>query len=116
MLNCPLTAETRGIINRETLALMKPSACLINVARGACVDEPALIDALRSGKIAGAALDHFIEDPLPPSSPFWDMENVIVTPHTAGETRLYESNVADILLDNLERLWHGEAVLRNQEV
>lgn len=116
VLNCPLTAETRGIINRETLALMKPSACLINVARGACVDEPALIDALRSGKIAGAALDHFIEDPLPPSSPFWDMENVIVTPHTAGETRLYESNVVDILLDNLERLWRGDAGLRNQVV
>lgn len=116
VLNCPLTAETRGIINRDTLALMKPSACLINVARGACVDEPALIDALRSGKIAGAALDHFIEDPLPPSSPFWDMENVIVTPHTAGETRLYESNVVDILLDNLERLWRGDAGLRNQVV
>lgn len=116
VLNCPLTPLTRGIINREALALMKPSAFLINVARGACVDEPALIDALRSGKIAGAALDHFTEDPLPPSSPFWDMENVIVTPHTAGETRLYESNVVDILLENLERLWRGEAGLRNQVV
>ena len=116
VLNCPLTPETRGIINQETLAQMKPGAYVINVARGACVDEPALLEALREGRIAGAALDHFVDDPLPPESPFWDMENVIITPHTAGETRRYEENVIDILLENLDRLGRGEAELRNQVV
>ena len=116
VLNCPLTQETRGIINRDTLALMKPSAYVINVARGACIIEEDLLAALKSRQIAGAALDHFIEDPLPPSSPFWNLENVIITPHTAGETRLYEFNVVDILLDNLGRLGRGETQLRNQVV
>lgn len=116
VLNCPLTPETRGIINAHTLAQMKPTSWLINVARGGCVVEPDLVDALRSGRIAGAALDHFAEDPLLPSSPFWDMENVIITPHTAGETRQYESNVIDILLENLGRLSRGETQLRNQVV
>jgi phosphoglycerate dehydrogenase-like enzyme len=116
VLNCPLTPETQAVINRDTLALMKPSAYLVNVARGACVDEHALVDALKSGRIAGAALDHFIEEPLPSSSALWGMENVIITPHTAGETRLYESNVVDILLDNLGRLSRGSGELRNQVV
>lgn len=116
VLTCPLTPETRGIIGRDALDAMKPSAYLINVARGACVDEPALIDALEKGQIAGAGLDHFWEDPLPPSSPLWDLDNVIITPHTGGETQKYESNVIDILLENLDRLWKGETRLRNQVV
>jgi phosphoglycerate dehydrogenase-like enzyme len=116
VLNCPLTPETRGLINRAALEQMKPSAFLINVARGACVDEPALLEALREGRIAGAALDHFVDDPLPESSPFWDLDNVIITPHTAGETRRYEENVIDILLENLDRLWRGESALQNQVV
>ena len=116
MLNCPLTEETRGLIDAEALSLMKPSAYLINVARGACVDEPALLEALRSGEIAGAGIDHFLEDPLPPSSPFWDLDNVMTTPHTGGETRMYEENVVDIILENLDRLWRGQEDLRNQVV
>ena len=95
---------------------MKPNAFLINVARGACVDEPALIEALRTHRIAGAGLDHFWEDPLPPQSPLWDLDNAIITPHTGGETQKYESNVIDILLENLDRLWHGEARLQNEVV
>ena len=89
---------------------------MINVARGGCVDEPELVAALESGEIAGAGIDHFWEDPLGADSPFWDMKNVIITPHTGGETRLYEERVIDILDDNLGRLWNGETQLRNQIV
>jgi phosphoglycerate dehydrogenase-like enzyme len=104
------------LIDAEAFALMKPSSYLINVARGGCVDEPAMLDALRNGQIAGAAIDHFWEEPLPADSPFWELENVLITPHTAGETRLYEENLFDILLENLDRLWRGEETLRNQVV
>ncbi|MBI4622169.1 MAG: D-2-hydroxyacid dehydrogenase [Verrucomicrobia bacterium] len=116
VLTCPFTPETADIINARALSRMKPSACLVNVARGGCVDEPALLQALRSGGIAGAALDSFKAEPLPADSPFWDLENVILTPHTAGETRRYEENVIDILLENLGRLSRGEADLVNQIV
>jgi len=95
---------------------MKPSAYLINASRGRCVEEGALIEALRKGNIAGAALDVTVDEPLPPASPLWDLPNVFITPHTAGETRRYEDNVLDTLLDNLQRLWRGEAMLRNQIV
>lgn len=113
VLNCPLTQETANIIDGAALAAMKPSAYLINMARGGCVDQDALIQALRAGAIAGAGLDTVVEEPLPDDSPLWAMENVIITPHTAGETRKYEDNVIDILLENLERLWRGEQELRN---
>jgi phosphoglycerate dehydrogenase-like enzyme len=115
-LTCPLTPETRNMVDATALAAMKPAAYLINVARGGCVDEPALLDALQDGTIAGAAIDHFWDEPLPPESPFWTLENVLITPHTAGETRKYEENLLDILLENLDRLWRGEATLRNQVV
>lgn len=113
-LTCPLTPETEGLIGKEALAAMRPGASLINVARGRVVDEAALLAALGSGHLAGAGLDCFHDEPLPPESPFWTLPNVIVTPHSAGETRAYETNVVDILLDNLGRLARGEASLRNQ--
>ncbi|MEZ4710068.1 MAG: D-2-hydroxyacid dehydrogenase [Caldilineaceae bacterium] len=116
VLNCPLTPETANLINTETLAAMHPGAYLINMARGGCVDEDALLAALRTGQIAGAGLDTLKEEPLGADSPFWELENVIITPHTAGETRKYEENVLDILLENLERLWAGKSELRNQIV
>jgi len=115
-LTCPLTPETQGIVNTSTLGAMKRSAYLINVARGRCVDEPALIEAIEHARIAGAGLDCSVEEPLPPSSPLWNFENVLVTPHTAGETRKYEENVLDLLMENLARLWRGETALRNQIV
>lgn len=114
VLTCPLTRETENLIDAEALGRMKRSAYLVNCARGRCVDEAALQQALRQGRIAGAALDVTVEEPLAPASPLWGMENVLITPHTAGETRRYEENVLDILLDNLGRLWRGETVLRNQ--
>ena len=116
VLTCPLTPETTNIVDAGVLKAMKQSAYLINVARGGCVDEPELVAALESGEIAGAGIDHFWEDPLGADSPFWDMKNVIITPHTGGETRLYEERVIDILDDNLGRLWNGETQLRNQIV
>lgn len=113
-LTCPLTPETRHVIDAAALGRMKPSAWLVNVARGPCVDEAALVAALREGTIAGAGIDTTEEEPLASDSPLWELDNVVLTPHTAGETRRYEENVVDILVDNLERLWRGEETLRNQ--
>jgi phosphoglycerate dehydrogenase-like enzyme len=115
-LTCPLTQETERLIDAEALSRMKKSAVLANAARGRVVDEPALVAALRNGEIAGAALDVMVEEPLPATSPLWDLPNVFITPHTAGETRRYEDNVLDILMENLDRQWRGEATLRNQIV
>jgi len=115
-LTCPLTPRTENLIDAKALAAMKPSAYLINVARGKVVNEPALVDALDRKRVAGAALDCVWEEPLPPTSALWGMPNVLITPHTAGETRRYEDNIIDLLLENLERLWRGETVLKNQFV
>lgn len=115
-LTCPLTKETENIIDAAALAAMKPSAFLINGARGRCVDEAALIGALKNRQIAGAAIDVTVEEPLPATSPLWTTDNLFITPHTAGETRRYEDNVIDILMDNLDRLWRNDGNLRNQIV
>jgi phosphoglycerate dehydrogenase-like enzyme len=115
-LTCPLTPETTNLIDAAALDRMKPAAYLINVARGRVVDEAALVAALRSSRIAGAALDVTVEEPLGAASPLWAMPQVLVTPHTAGETRKYEDNVIEILRDNLDRLWRRETQLRNQIV
>lgn len=112
-LTCPLTPETTGLIDAEAFSLMKPTARLINVARGRVVDEAALVEAMRRGAIGGAALDTVVEEPLPAASPLWDLPGVFITPHSAGETQAYEDNVLDILLENMDRLRRGEATLRN---
>jgi D-2-hydroxyacid dehydrogenase (NADP+) len=113
VLTCPLTPQTENLINAAAFAVMKPSAYLINVARGKIVDEPALLDALKTGRIAGAGLDCTVEEPLLATSPLWDIPNALITPHTAGETRRYEDNVIDLLLENLDRLRRGEQELKN---
>jgi phosphoglycerate dehydrogenase-like enzyme len=115
-LTCPLTSRTENLIDARALAAMKPSAYLINVARGKVVNEPALLGALGANAIAGAALDCAWQEPLPAESALWSAPNVLITPHTAGETRRYEDNVIDLLLENLERLWRGESELKNQVV
>ena len=115
-LTCPLTKETENLIDAAALGRMKKTAMLVNVARGRVVDETALIAALQDQRIAGAALDVTVEEPLSPESPLWAMANVLITPHTAGETRRYEDNVLDILEENLDLLWRGEAALKNQIV
>jgi phosphoglycerate dehydrogenase-like enzyme len=115
-LTCPLTDETRGVIGAEALALMRPSAFLVNVARGPCVDTGALVQALTAHRLAGAALDTTDPEPPPDDSPLWSMPAVFLTPHTGGETTRYEANVIEILMENLDRLWRGEKTLRNQVV
>jgi D-2-hydroxyacid dehydrogenase (NADP+) len=115
-LTCPLTPETEHLIDARAFAAMRPTAHLINVARGRVVDEAALIEALLAKRIAAAGLDVTSEEPLPATSPLWAMPNVLLTPHTAGETQRYEDAVIDILLENLDRLWRGESTLKNQVV
>ena len=115
-LTCPLNEQTEKLVDAEALGRMKPSAYLVNVARGRVVDEAALVEALAARRIAGAGIDVTMEEPLPPNSPLWGMEHVLLTPHTAGETRHYEDNVIEILHDNLGRLRRGEAQLRNQVI
>ena len=115
-LTCPLTPETEGLIDAAALARMKSGAWLVNAARGRCVNEAALLAALQAGHLSGAALDVAASEPPGPDWPFWELPNVFVTPHTGGETRAYEDNVIDLLLENIARLERGEAVLKNQVV
>ena len=104
----PLTPETRGMVGAEVVSAMKPTAFLLNLARGPVVDEKALIRALESRTIAGAGLDVFDEEPLPQSHPFWKMKNVIVTPHVGGTSTFYVSQVLPIFRENLRRYLKGE--------
>ena len=99
-LTCPLTPDTENLIDAKALATMKPSAHLINVARGRIVDEDALIRALQEKRLAAAGLDVTREEPLPASSPLWTMANVLITPHKAGETQRIEEAVIDLLMEN----------------
>ena len=114
VLACPLVPETRGLVNAQSLALMKNSAGLINVARGALCDEEALIAALRSGQIRCAHLDVYATEPLPADSPLWEMPNVIMTPHSAGASAGNELRSVRIFLDNLERWARGEPLFNLQ--
>ena len=113
VLTCPLTAQTENLVDADALQRMKPGAYVINVARGGCVNEPDLVAALERGAIAGAGIDTTREEPLAADSPLWDLENALITPHTAGETRQYEDNVVDILIENIRRLQGGEDILVN---
>lgn len=115
-LTCSLNPSTENLFDARALAAMKPSAYLVNVARGKVVHEPSVLEALRAGTLAGAALDTAWEEPLPPESPLWTAPNAFITPHTAGETQKYEDNVLDLLSENLARLWRGEARLLNEFV
>ena len=108
----PLTDATRHLFDGEAFAAMRPSARFYNVGRGGTVDEPALIEALRAGTIAGAALDVYEEEPLPASSPLWAMPNVIVSPHICGDFAGWEEAVVAVFVDNLARFVAGE-LLRN---
>jgi phosphoglycerate dehydrogenase-like enzyme len=104
----PSTAETRHIIGGAEFALMKNSALYINLGRGATTDEAALFEALRAKKIAGALIDVFETEPLPPASPLWELDNIIITGHYAGCHPGYTRMAMDIALENLERYNHGE--------
>ncbi len=107
----PLTPQTHHIVNSERLALMKPTAVLINTSRGPVVDEVALIEALQEGKIAGAGLDVFEQEPVDPANPLLKMNNVVVTPHMAGTTWNTWFRRAEFAYQNMERVWNGEEPL-----
>jgi phosphoglycerate dehydrogenase-like enzyme len=107
-ITAPLTAETRGMIGAEQFAVMKPSAVIINVGRGPVIDERALIGALESGKIRGAAMDVFATEPLPPEHPFWAMENVVVSPHTADNLPDSREQAIQFFVENFGRFVKGE--------
>ena len=111
VLALPLTKETEGMIGEKELRGMKPKACLINVARGAIVDEGALIRALEEKWIAGAGLDVFTREPLPPESPLYGMPNVIFSPHISGDIPDYESRATEVFCENLRRYLAGEPFL-----
>jgi len=113
VLAAPETADTHHLIDAARLSLMKPSAYLVNVARGSLIDEAALIAALREHRIAGAALDVASEEPLPDSSPLWPLENCFITPHLSGASDSLWERQAELLLDNLDRWFSGRA-LRNR--
>jgi phosphoglycerate dehydrogenase-like enzyme len=107
----PLTDETRGLIDREMIERMRDGAVFVNVGRGRVVDEEALIDALRSGKLAGAALDVTFTEPLPPESPLWEMKNVILSPHTAALSWHENERIVDLFAENLRRYLRGDELL-----
>ena len=112
VLAAPLTSETEGMIDEAAVSAMKRDAWLINVARGRLIDDTALIRALRDNRIGGAALDTFRDEPLPQSSPYWELQNVILTPHTAWSSARVLDRSIDLFCDNLERFSRGEP-LRN---
>ena len=103
VITTPLTSATTNMVNETVLSAMKKTAVLINVARGGVVDEAALISALAAQKIAGAALDVFQEEPLPNTSPLWNLDNVILTPHIAGNSARYHEKAAALFAENLQR-------------
>jgi phosphoglycerate dehydrogenase-like enzyme len=107
-LAAPLTPQTRGMIGAAQLALMKSTAVIVNVGRGAVVDEPALIEALETGKIRGAALDVFTNEPLPAGHPFYRLENVLLSPHTADNVPYSRENAVEFFVENFERFRNGE--------
>jgi phosphoglycerate dehydrogenase-like enzyme len=113
LLAAPFTPQTRGMIDAAALAAMRSTAVLINISRGGLVDEPALIAALQTGQIAGAALDVFAQEPLPAESPLWAMQNVFITPHLAGANPSYNRRATELFCDNLRRYMAGEP-LRNR--
>lgn len=111
-LACPLTDETRGIASRDVLSALPQGAHVLNIARGDVADEPALIEALQSGHLAGAYLDVFSREPLDPESPFWDMPNVIVSPHNSSSSRGNDARVAlDYFIPNLARMARDEPLI-----
>ncbi len=111
LLSTPVTPATSGMINESRLHKMKPDAYLINVGRGPLVEEAALCNALQTGRIAGAALDVFVEEPLPADSPLWSLKNLLITPHTAAVTERLWDRHYELIVENLGRLMAGNPLL-----
>jgi phosphoglycerate dehydrogenase-like enzyme len=108
VITLPLTEETRGLIGRRTIGRMRDGAIVVNVGRGGVLDEDALVEALATGRLAGAALDVFAEEPLPETSPLWELENVILSPHTAALSWHENERIVELFADNLRRYLDGD--------
>lgn len=111
VLIAPATAGTTHLLDRRRLALLNPQAVIVNIGRGSLIEEPALIEALRDGRLAGAALDVFATEPLPSESPLWDLENVIVAPHSVSTVELENERLVDLFLRNLRLYLEGSPLL-----
>jgi len=111
VLSAPLTSETSGLIGRQALDVVKKGALLINVGRGRLIDDDAVVAALRDGRLGGAALDVFTKEPLDAASPYWDLPNVIVTPHIAGSMEDYWTPLVALFADNLRRFEAGQPLI-----
>ncbi len=118
VISLPLTTATRGLFDAATLAVLKPTAWIVNVGRGPMIDEAALVDALRGGSLGGAYLDVFDEEPLPPDHPYWDTPNLFVSPHIAGVNSYerYWSDMGGLLEQNARRLLAGESLINAVDV
>jgi phosphoglycerate dehydrogenase-like enzyme len=112
----PLTVETRNLISEAELAVMKPTAHIINIGRGGVVDQAALFTALQERHLAGVAMDVFAEEPLPPASPFWRMPTVVVTPHIGGISAAYQNRAINLFAENLRRYLEGVTLLNRFDI
>ena len=113
---CPLTKETRNLVNADAFKRMKKGSCLINIGRGEVMDEAAFIDAIRSGHLAGAAIDAHRQEPLPADSPLWDLPNVIVSPHNASASTGNEKRCAEMFIANFGYWARGEPMFNVQRL
>ncbi len=111
VISLPLTAETRGLIDAAAIASMRPGAIVVNIGRGGVVDEPALIEALRDRKLAGAALDVYATEPLAADSPLWELPNVLLSPHTAALSLHENERIVSLFIENLRRYLRGDQLL-----
>ena len=113
ILCCPLTKETEGLIGADQIARLGPRAVVVNISRGQVIDQAALLEALQAGRIGGACLDVFAQEPLPPDSALWDLDNVIVSPHSASTVAGENAALVELFLENLGRFRHDQP-LRNR--
>lgn len=111
VITLPLTAETEALLDAQMVSRIKPGAVVVNVGRGGVIDEAALVEALRSGRVSGAALDVFAAEPLPPDSPLWELENVLVSPHTAALSLHENERIVALFLENVGRYLAGQELL-----
>lgn len=111
VVSCPLTRETRGLVGHRELALLKTGAIVTNIGRGPVIDETALLEAIETGHLGGAVLDVFDEEPLPSDSPFWELPNVLVSPHSASTVANENARLVDLFIGNLRRFLDGEPLI-----
>ena len=115
ILSLPLTKATRGLVDRNTISRLKAGAYIYNASRGGLIDEVALIEALQSGHVAGAALDVFTQEPLPLENPLWTMDNVLLTPHLAGHHAKLRENIFNLFIENMTHFLNGEELVNRAD-